>query len=113
MATTNAPDMPFATSSPSPSPSPLTADDDAANKAWIAGAVLGPIAGLGLCAVAYWLWTRYRSHYDRRISTEHKAHSPTHDEQQVWPQPEVFRQQVASPFMLHADSGRKTPELAG
>lgn len=107
----NPPDTSLPTSAPSLSTSPPAASDDGANNDWIAGAVVGPVASLGLCAVAYWLWTRYRSHHDRRMGAEREAHTSIQDEKQVGLQREVLREQVASPFMLHAESGRKTPEL--
>lgn len=74
------------------------------SKAWIAGAVIGPVVGLGFCAAAYWLWRRRRNHHDRKVITERKAHDQIADTQQIGPQSEHLGEHAATPFMLHEDS---------
>lgn len=97
--------------SSSESTSTPAASDGSESKAWIAGAVVGPIAGLGLCAAAYWLWRRHRNKHNRQLSTEQEAHSQVNDAQQVGPEAGLLGEQVATTLMLHGDSARKTHEL--
>lgn len=97
--------------SSSESPSTQAASDGSESKAWIAGAVVGPIAGLGLCAAAYWLWRRYQNKHNLHLSTEYKVHGQVNDTQQVGPQTGKWGEQVATTLMLHGDSAREPHEL--
>lgn len=108
--TSSSSDVASITSS-SKSTSTPAASDGSESKAWIAGAVLGPIAGLGLCAAAYWLWRRHQNKHNLHLSTEHEAHSRVNDTQQVGPQTGLLGEQVATTIMFHVDSARKTHEL--
>lgn len=101
---------PSPTSSSSPSTSPPVAPSGGGSKAWIAGAVVGPIVGLGLCAAAYWLWRRHQNHHDRSMGTEREAHGQIADTQ-IGPQPEKVGELAATPSMLHADSAQRTHEM--
>jgi flagellar biogenesis protein FliO len=106
-------DTTLPTSSPSPSTSTLAAVDGVGSQAWIAGAVLGSIAVLGLFAATFWLWMRHRNHSSRQLGTQREAQIQIAHTQTVGPQREICGEHGAPPFMLHADSGRITPELAG
>lgn len=79
------------------------------------GAIIGSIAGLGLCVTVYWLWMRHRNHPNRHLGTRGEAqwHGQAPDMQEVEPQLEVSVKPLSSPVMLHADTTRRTPELPG
>lgn len=97
--------------SSSTSTSTPAVSDGRGSKAWIAGAVVGPIAGIGLCAAACWLWRRHRYHHNGHLSAEQEAHSQVNDTRQVGPQTGFSGEQVATPLMLHGNPARTTHEL--
>lgn len=107
--TTSSGDVASFTSS-STSTSTPAASDSGESQAWIAGAVVGPIAGLALCAAAFWLRRRRRNHHDRHLVTEHEAHSEGNDAQQVSPQTGLLGEQpeMATTVMPHGESARET-----
>ena len=79
-------DTTLPTSSPSPSTSTLAAVDGVRSQAWIAGAVLGSIAVLGLFAATFWLWMRHRNRRSRHLGTQREAQIQLAHTQRVGPQ---------------------------
>lgn len=106
-----APPYSLPTLSSSPTSSPLPAPSGDGSKAWIAGVVVGPVAGLALCATAYWLWTRHRKNRKENSKTTEEA--KVDGTQQVVPQSELSEVYSASPSMLHTNSVRRMSELPG
>lgn len=126
--TTPPPDAPSRTSSPSASSQPTSlspSPNDGENKAWIAGAVLGPIAFLALGAATYWSWMRRREQHKRKpkIAAKQEARFQDDDTQQAGPQygpqygpqsgPQPELSDAAAVFMLPASPVQRTPELPG
>lgn len=75
---------PSPTSSSGPAANPSDTANRAGNKAWIAGAVVGPIACLGLFVTAYWLWMRHRNLRNRPSSTQEGTHVQIDKTEEAW-----------------------------
>ncbi|KAG8158564.1 hypothetical protein KVR01_011686 [Diaporthe batatas] len=93
------------TSVPSPSNSLPATDNGEKSQAWIAGAVIGPLVGVGLCASVYFLWRRRRKHHDHSRSTSPKREAPAEvaDSRQEVPRSELIGHHL-EPAMLHSDN---------
>lgn len=91
--------------------SPATSSGNNTGKAWIAGAVVGPVAGIGLCAAGYWLWVRRRKQRNREPSNKEEADIKLGGVQSAGCKSEFLGDRTASPSMLHGASAQSTPEL--
>lgn len=105
MTTSNAP-LPTSSSS-----STATSNGNSTGKAWIAGAVVGPVAGIGLCAAGYWLWMRHPNQRNRKSSNKEEADVKLDNVQPYGCKSELLSDHTASPSMLQGDSAQTTPEL--
>lgn len=103
------------TCSPSPSISPPASSDGEQSQAWIAGVVIGPLAGIVLCVAAYILWRRRHNHHDHNRPTSPKREAPPRiaDSHQDVPRSELMGQNL-EPAMLHSENtAGRLSELPG